>query len=56
MNDILKKYEIDYVYESIEDAYKNGMLIEFLDSFVVDYNQTKSIISAVNFANREWDL
>lgn len=52
----LKREEYYYLYNAIGMAIKNGLLMEFLESFSLDYNQTKSIISAVNFANREWDL
>jgi enoyl-[acyl-carrier-protein] reductase (NADH) len=61
MNDVdeelQKRYaEINRFLEALAWANECGLKMEFMDSFLQDYEQTKSIPSAVWFAECEWDL
>lgn len=52
----LDKTEIDVLIEALGWARKNGLEHEFLEFFLSDYATTNDILSAIDHANREWDL
>lgn len=43
-------------FEALSWATLNGLKYEFMESFLVDFGSTRNILSAISFANREWDL
>lgn len=43
-------------FEALNWANQNGLHYEFMESFLVDFGSTGSVLSAIAFANREWDL
>jgi hypothetical protein len=48
--------EIEHFLKSLAWAKECGLETEFMLSFLQDFEQTKSIPSAVWFADCEWDL
>lgn len=60
MNDLEKippeKLSLERFFEALRHAASNGLHYEFMEFFLLDYQRTGSILSAIAFANREWDL
>ena len=60
MNDLEKippeKLSLERFFEALSWAKQNGLEYEFMESFLVDFASTESVLSAIAFANREWDL
>ena len=43
-------------FEALNWANRNGLHYEFMEFFLLDYQRTGSVLSAIAFAEREWDL
>lgn len=49
--------EIHNLVRAIKWANQQGMIFEFVDFFLSDYNENGGdVYEAINYANREWDL
>jgi len=48
--------EITALIENLKWANKQGLLFEFIDFFMADYNKNKNVYEAINYAVCEWDL
>lgn len=47
---------LERFFEALSWARMNGLQVEFMESFLLDYGNTRDVLSAIAFANREWDL
>ena len=47
---------LERFFEALSWARKHQLNYEFMESFLQDYGNTRDILSAIAFANREWDL
>ena len=57
MNDILPHdFLVIKLLSALEHAKHEQVLYEFVDAVLVDYKYSNDIISAIDYANREWDL
>lgn len=51
-----RRAEVENFIKTFEWAKENGLECEFVESFLQDFESTKSIPSAIWFASCEWDL
>ena len=51
-----EKLSLERFFEALSWAKQNGLEYEFMESFLVDFASTGSVLSAIAFAEREWDL
>lgn len=48
--------ELKLLAQALDNAKKNGLELEFLDFFLVDYKTNGDILGAIWYADCEWDL
>ena len=51
-----EKLSLERFFEALSWAKQNGLHYEFMEFFLLDYQRTGSVLSAIAFAEREWDL
>ena len=56
MNEFSDDILIEKFLIALENARYEQVLYEFVGCILADYKYSKNIISAIDYANREWDL
>jgi hypothetical protein len=54
--DRIIRQELSALFSALEYAKLNGLEYEFMEFFLRDYGNNKSVPGAIWYANYEWDL
>jgi hypothetical protein len=55
-DDRIIREELNALFDALRHAKKNGLEYEFMEFFLSDYGNNKSVPGAIWYANCEWDL